>query len=158
MAKEVTGFQTAAPVYSVQFDSTGKNLVWLSRARAQVQDLVTDKLGPAASSPDFFGSVALSPVEKVLATVAGPELTLWDLDTGDDLNVYTLPATGTDMSFSPDGKLLFVATSSGAVVLQLPLLEPVTTLAGNYRAVAVSANGDGLATISEDGVLTILRP
>jgi WD40 repeat protein len=158
LAKEVSGFETAAPVYSVQFGPDSKNLIWLARAKAQVQDLVTDKFGPAASSADFFGAVALSPAEKVLATVAGPELTLWDLDSGDDLNVYTLPAIGTDMAYTADGKLLFVATSGGDVVLELPLLEPVTTLPGNYRAVAVSMSGDGLATISEDGVLSIMRP
>ncbi|MGE0687679.1 MAG: WD40 repeat domain-containing protein [Dehalococcoidia bacterium] len=158
MAQEVTGFETAAPVYSVQFDSNGKNLIWLARAKAQVQDLITGELGPAVSEADFFSAVALSPAEKVLATTGGGVLTLWDLANGDNLDVYDLPAAASNLAYTPDGKLLFVATGTGVIALQLPLLEPVTTMPGNFRAVAVSPDGDGLATISEDGVVALYRP
>lgn len=158
MAQEVSGFETAAPVYSVQFDSTGKNLIWLARARAQVQDLVTGELGPSVSEADFFSAVALSPAEKVLATTGGGLLTLWDLENGDNLDVYDLPASATALAYSPDGKLLFVATGAGIVALRLPLLEPGATIPGNFHAVAISPDGDGLATISEDGVIALYRP
>ncbi len=158
MAQEVSGFETAAPVYSVQFDSDGKNLIWLARARAQVQDLVTGQFGPSVSEADFFSAVALSPAEKVLATTGGGILTLWDLENGDNLDVYNLPATASNLAYSPDGKLLFIATGTGVIALHLPLLEPVTTMPGNFRAVAVSPDGDGLATISEDGVVALYRP
>jgi WD40 repeat protein len=158
LAQEITGFETAAPVYSVQFDTGGKNLIWLSRAKAQVQDLVTGQLGPAISEADFFSAVALSPAEKVFATTGGGQLTLWDLDNGDTLDVYPLPAPASNIAYTPDGKLLFLATTGGVTALQLPLLEELTTIPGNAQGVAISADGDGLAIISDDGVLAIYKP
>jgi WD40 repeat protein len=158
MAKELAGFQTAAPVYSVQFDTAGKNLIWLSRAKAQVQDLVTGELGPAVSQADFFSSVALSPVEKVLATTGSGQLTMWDLANGDTLDVFELPSPACNMAYTPDGKLLFRATTGGLIALQQPLLENIATMPGNFQGVAISKDGDGLVVISDDGVLAIYRP
>jgi WD40 repeat protein len=156
--ESLTGFETAAPVYSVEFDSTGRSLIWSSRAKAQVMDLITAQLSLPIMEADFIAAIDLSPVEKVRATAAGAELTLWDLESADNLDVFELPNFATDMAFSPDGKLLFVATDDGVMGLTLPLLEPVADIKGAVQGVAFSLDGSSFASVSKDGVVSIYRP
>ena len=157
-AEDLSGFETAAPVYSVKFGPAGRSLIWYSRPKAQVIDLVTAQLGPSVMEADFISAIALSPAEKVLATAAGISLTLWDLENADVLDVYDLPGAATDMAYTPDGKLLFIATNSGITGLELPLLTPAGEIPGAVQAIAVAPAGDGLASVSRDGVVSMYRP
>ncbi len=156
--EDLTGFETAAPVYAVEFGPAGRSLIWHARATAQVMDLVTAQLGPAVSEEDFLSAVALSPIEKVLATTAGTRLSLWDLDSGDTIDVATLSDVASDLAYTPDGKLLFVSSAQGVSIFQLSLLTPHGGLDGDIQAIAVSPDGDALATVGRTGLVTIYMP
>lgn len=156
--QDLTGFETAAPVYGVEFGPAGRSIIWVSRAHAQVQDLVTNQLGPVANEDDFIGGIEISPTEPVLATGAGPKLTLWDLESGDILDVFDLPEAVTALTYTPDGKLIFVSTSAGVTILNLPVLTPAGGLSGSMAAMATTTDGDALAVVDSEGRVAIYAP
>jgi len=162
-----TGFETAAPVYSLQFASSNSKVVFLSRAKVQVIDTNSGVLGAELFHEDFVQAWALSPDLKVIATSAGatvsntfqPVIQLWDPDTGTSLGtLLSGDKISAALAFSPDGSIL--ASTSGGT---LTLWEAATwqrlgdwTVHDEYiTALAFSPDGSRLLTASSDGAINL---
>jgi WD40 repeat protein len=156
--RELSGFETAAPVYSVKFGPGGRSLIWYSRAKSQVMDLATGELGPAIATEDFLTDLALSPEGEALATSAGDRLVFWDTVTGKALDTLAQPALLSGISYSRRGDFIALASTDDVRFLELPLAEPVGSLGIAARQVAISPAGKAIATVSEDGAVRIWAP
>jgi len=117
----LSGFETAAPVYSAKFGTDGKTLLWFSRGIVQPMDIATQEMGPTLSHEDFVTSRQISPDGKVVATTAAgmvggeyqPVLTLWDANSGEVLRQNAIPTYFSSIAFSPDSSLLAAGTEGG---------------------------------------------
>ena len=163
----ITGFETAAPVYSLQFAGGGSKLVFLSRGKVQVIDTGSGTPSAELFHEDFVQAWALSPDLKTIATSAGatvgsafqPVIQLWDPDSGDKLKtLLSGDKISTALAFSPDGSIL-ASTSGGS----LTLWESATwQRLGDWTAhdeyitsLAFSPDGGRLLTASSDGTINL---
>ena len=164
----VSGFSTAAPVYSASYSPDGNTLLWSSRGTVQPMEIASQALGPTLSHEDFVTAQEISPDGKVIATTAAgmigdeylPLLTLWNADNGNVLAQAALPTYYTSISFSPDSKLIATGGEGGIVILTSPYGEEV----GRYQTseaivdLAFSPDGTRLAAVSKLGLLQIFAP
>jgi WD40 repeat protein len=105
-------------------------------------------------------SLAFSPDGKLLATLPGQRLKLWDVGSRREVATLPSPEQPTSIAFSPDGKTL--ATSSVftntltvwdlATKREVPCLK---ALSGPIRSLAFSPDGKRLATGHESGDLPL---
>jgi len=160
LIKQLSGFETAAPVYSVRFTPDSKSLIWLARAQVQLQDIITGSFSPKIEHEDFVSGLTLKPSSPTLVTGAGSSIFVWDTTTGQ--SQQTLPQDGivSGVSFSPDGNLLAVSSNSGVTFwdARQPAYVKLTTLKGNFRQVSFSPDGTALATSDETGQAEIWAP
>ncbi len=162
-----TGFETAAPVYTLQFAGGNSRLVFLSRGKVQVIDTNSGALGAELFHEDFVQAWALSPDLKIIATSAAatvgntfqPVIQLWDPDTGTRLGtLLSGDKISAALAFTPDGSIL--ASTSGGT---LTLWETATwqrlgdwTAHDEYiTALAFSPDGSRLLTSSSDGMINL---
>ncbi len=87
----LTGYSTAAPIYSVTFSPDGENLLWHSRATFQVQTVADGTLSEPVQFWDFVGVYALSPDSSVLAAF------LPDEDAAEHIVVFYDTETATEL-------------------------------------------------------------
>jgi len=162
----LTGFETAAPVYSARFGDNGRHILWIARGTVQPQQIASGQIGPEINHEDFISDAALSPDGKVLAcaaagTVRGeytPALFLWDAAKGDALGVLPYSEPIGRLAFSPDGRL--VAAANGARITIWDVADPqlAADLQGGgdvIRALAFSPDGATLASAAADGTLAL---
>lgn len=162
-----TGFETAAPVYSVHFAAGGSKLVFVARGTVQLIDTASGALAPRLEHEDFVQAWALSPDLKTIATSAGatigndflPVIKLWDpennlppsfLLSGDMVSLALV--------YSPDGSLL--ASTNGKTltlwdVAQQHRLGDWPIHPDNLTALAFSPDGTRLLSASADGTVFI---
>jgi WD40 repeat protein len=163
----ITGFETAAPVYSLQFAGGGSKLVFLSRAKVQVIDTGSGALGAELFHEDFVQSWALSPDQKMIAvstaaTIDGaflPVIQLWDPDSGTKLDtLLSGDKISTALAFSPDGSIL-ASTSGGSLTLWEAAgwqrLGDWTAHDEYIASLAFSPDGSRLLTASSDGTINL---
>ncbi len=162
--KSLTGFETAAPVYSFQFGVDGKTVMWIARATIQPMDIASAELGPEISHEDFISAAALSPDGNLLATAAAgmvdgeflPIVTIWDAHSGESLAVFSNPDYFSSLTFSPDGGLL-AAGSDGTVlfwdVSAFSAAGEISTAAGHVNSVQFSPDGTQLLTCTNEGTV-----
>ena len=162
--KALTGFETAAPVYSFQFGVDGKTVMWIARATIQPMDIASAELGPEISHEDFISAAALSPDGNLLATAAAgtvdgeflPIVTIWDAHSGESLSVFSSQDYFSSLTFSPDGALL-AAGSDGVVlfwnVSTYEAAGKISTAAGNVNSVQFSPDGTQLLTCTNEGTV-----
>ncbi len=163
--RTLTGFETAAPVYSGRFSADGKHLIWVARGTVQVVNLETGVSSPVFSHEDFVNAEALSPDGSILATATAgtvdnayaPFIQLWDAQSGQPLGKLL---TGQDpsyaLSFAPDGKTLASGTSSQVILWNVGSQEQIAVLGAHtagVSAVAFSPDGRSLASAASDGTL-----
>lgn len=158
----LTGFETAAPVYSFQFGADGKTILWIARATIQPMDIESAQLGHEISHEDFISSSALSPDGKLLATSAAgtvdgefkPIVTIWDAHSGEALAVFSNADYFSSLAFSPDGSLL-AAGNNGKVlfwdVSNYQAIGEINTHAGYVDSVQFSPDGTHLLTCTTEG-------
>ncbi len=163
----LTGFETAAPVYSGRFSADGKHIIWIARATVQVVNLETGESSPYFSHEDFVSAEALSPDGSVLATAAAgtvdneyaPFIQLWDVQTGQSLGrLLTGQDPSNALSFAPDGRTLASGTGSQVILWDASSQEQLAVLSAHTEgvsAVAFSPDGRSLASAASDGTLRI---
>lgn len=162
----LTGFETAAPVYSARFGDDGRHILWIARGTAQPMEIASGQIGPEINHEDFISDAALSPDGKVLATAAAgtvrgeytPALFLWDAANGDALGILPYSEPIGRLAFSPDGRL--VAAANGARITIWDVADPqlVADLEGRadvIHALAFSPDGATLASASVYGTLSL---
>ncbi len=168
MLRTLGGFETAAPVYSVQFAADGQHLIWISRARVQIMDIASGKLGVEFRHEDFVMSVALSPDGQTLATAAAgtvngqytPFVKLWDAASGAEIVTLAREQSVSSVQFSPDGRMLAGASGKDVVLWDVATKSEWVTWQAHddsISAVAFTPDGRTLASASADGTVKLWR-
>lgn len=164
----LSGFETAAPVYSALFSPDGSYLLWISRGTAQPMDISRQALKPALSHEDFIAAARMSRDNSKVATAAAgtlngemlPLVTLWNAQTGAVLWQTGNEEYFSSLDFSTDNSLLaagtvdeviFVDTASGNELSRLQAGGDVV------NSLSFSPDGKSLLTCSTDGVATIWK-
>ncbi len=165
--QSLTGFETAAPVYSGTYSADGKHIIWVARGTVQVENLDTSVSSPVFSHEDFVNAVALSPDGSVLATATAgtvnndyaPFIQLWNTQSGESLGrLLTGQDPSNALSFSPDGKTLASGTGSQVILWDIASQKQINVLGAHtagVSAVDFSPDGRSLASASSDGTLRI---
>jgi WD40 repeat protein len=165
--RTLSGFQTAAPVYSVIFSPDGRTLIWIARAKVQLMDINSGQLGNAFEHEDFVSDTALTPDGRILATASAgtvnnkyvPFVKLWDAASGRGLGTlihgdeYT-----TSIAFSPDGRILAAGSGKSVILWDVATQEELITLSGHtdrVSSVAFSPDGRTLASAGSDGTVRL---
>ncbi len=161
----LSGFETAAPVYSAKFGTDGKTLLWFSRGIVQPMDIATQEMGPTLSHEDFVTSRQISPDGKVVATTAAgmvggeyqPVMTLWDANSGEVLRQNAIPTYFSSIAFSPDSSLLAAGTEEGVLFFTVPHGDEVFRFdsAEVVNSIAFSPDGVKLITCGDVGTINI---
>ncbi len=162
-----TGFETAAPVYSLQFAGDNSKLIFISRAKVQVIDTSSGALGAELFHEDFVQAWALSPDHKTLAVSTAatigntfqPVIQLWDPDTATSLGtLLSGDKISTALAFSPDGSILASANGSSLTLWEVSAWQRLGdwTAHDDYiTALAFSPDGSRLLTASSDGTINL---
>lgn len=167
LKKELSGFETAAPVYSGFIGPDGRHFIWQARGTVQIMDMETNEFGPALQHEDFVAAAALSPDGQTLATAAGgtlngffqPLIKLWDAASGEE--AAAMPAGDSvpgSMSFSPDGRLLVSYDGNRITLWDVSAGQLIGAVSGHEDAissVAFSPDGTRLASAAYDGTVRL---
>jgi WD40 repeat protein len=113
----VTGFETAAPVYSVTFGEDGSHAIWHARATIQLSDIATNSIAEPIFHEDFLSSFSLSPNGEILTTSAYgtvndeavPQVFFYDAANGETLGATQISTSAFSLGFSPNSLLLAAA-------------------------------------------------
>jgi WD40 repeat protein len=149
---ELSGFETAAPVYSVLIAPGGKTTAWFARATLQFQDVGTGQLGNRIGFEEFIGSILYRPDGQELAVSAGDKLMLYDPQSSAQVALVTLSEPVRDLDFSPDGKLLVGIYGQSLQFWDGTNLTPITNLPLTTSLSQLSWSPDGqlIVTVSDD--------
>lgn len=168
LLKTFSGFETAAPVFSVIPGVDGRTWIWISRAKVQLMNTTTGKLSPEFRHEDFVSAVALSPDGRILATAASgtvnnqivPLVKLWDAASGQELVVLPQSEYVTSMTFSPDGQGLAIAAGKDIFLWNIAQQKLVGTCSGHtdqINAIALSPDGATAFSASVDNTVRLWR-
>lgn len=164
----LSGFVTAAPIYSARFSTSGNKLVWFARASIQVQDIQSGLLAAHIGHEDFITSFALNPDDSLLVTSTGgtyngeytPLIYFWNPASGEQIAVYPQVQTANALAFSPDG-----GTLAAAIAADVLLIDPANGQAWQtfhaaddaVTALCFSPDGSRMATAGSDGHVRLWR-
>jgi WD40 repeat protein len=164
--KTLTGFETAAPIYSAGFKGSNDVIAWHARATIQTQSVSTGKMGVATSSEDFVDQYALTPDGKLLASASMKTInsnytstvTLWNASSGAEVRILILTQSVTCMAFSADGTMLALGIGNDIQVYEVSSGILLATLSGHSNLpteVAFSPDGYSLVSAGEDNQLIL---
>lgn len=161
---KLTGFQTAAPVYTVGILPGDATVYWLARANFQLQDIQTGAMGAKLSYPDFIGPVAFTPDGQRLVLYVASDLYVYSVPDLKELAHLTLSEPARSLAIAPDGRLLAAGCGSKIDFFDLgekgDSLLPVGEVSGPGEAsgqVAFSPDGRFLVSVHADNILTIWK-
>jgi len=166
---ELTGFETASPVYNVAISDDGTRAAWVARATLQFMDAAAKQLGARVQTADFIGAYAFAPDGRTFASATGVQgangtiegrVQLWDPATGTERRRLTPAGPPLTLAFAPSAPLIavggagvtFWSTADGSRAGALD-----EAAAGDVRLLAFSRDGATLATFSEDGTVRFWR-
>lgn len=164
--KALTGFETAAPIYSFRFGDDGKTVTWIARATIQPMDIASAQLGPSIHHEDFISASALSPDGKLLATAAAgtvegefkPLVTIWDPHTAAQLAGFSDADTFSALAFSPDSKLLAAAGKNKLLFFDMESMQAageIPTPVQFIHTLQFSPDGRALISAASEGIVQI---
>ncbi len=164
----LSGFVTAAPIYSGDFSPSGKKFIWWARGTIQVMDLATGVLAKSINHQDFITGFSLNQGDTLLATAAGgnindqftPLIYLWNPESGQQIAAYPQEKFASTLAFSPDGSML-AAGIAGDVLLINPangqVLQKIHASEEAVISLAFSPDGTRLATAGSDDFIRLWR-
>ena len=164
----ISGFETAAPVYSAKFGEDGKHILWISRGRVQLSDISSQQLGPEFSHEDFVVSAVLSPDGGLLATAAAgtvdgtftPAIFLWDAASGELTAILANGDMFNAIAFSPDGSLIAASIDGAILIWDTVAQEKAAEIpwgSDSIYELAFSPNGAYLAAGSLEGDVAVWK-
>lgn len=161
----MSGYETAAPVYSAKFGMDGKTLLWFARGIVQPMDIPTQEMGPNLSHEEWVTSKEVTPDGRIVATTSAgmvggtsqPILTMWDADTGEILRQSVIPTYNSSIAFSPDTGLLAVGTEEAVLFFTVPHGDEVFRFDSTEQVncIAFSPDGTKLITCGDKGTIHI---
>lgn len=158
LAAQVTGFQSAAPVYSAQFGPDDASLVWMSRARVQVTDLSTGEMRPPMEHELFVGNAFAPEQGNTIVSTWATFATLWDVNTGERIRDLDQGVSAFQPAVVPGAPLVMVATDEGVNLWDASSFQQVAKLDAPARQIEVSDDGRFLATLDQRGYLQVFVP
>lgn len=166
LRKELSGFESAAPVYSVRFAENVLDILWISRGEVQIQNIASGELKPAFSHEDFVNFVTRAHTLPLLVTASSaavdnefvPILDVWNPDSGEKILEIKLNQAAYSGSFSKDDNLLAVGTADGVHIFKTSDMSELSLLSDHTNGVVdtrFSPSDDHLATLDGNGELRI---
>ena len=164
----LSGFETAAPVYRALFSPDGSALLWISRGTAQPMEIATQKLDPVLSHEDFIAAARISNDNKKVATAAAgtlngemqPLVTLWNSNDGKALWQMGNPEYFSSLDFSMDGSILAAGTLNEVVFYDVESGKELSRLQTGgevINSLGFSSDGTSLLTCSTTGLAAIWK-
>ena len=168
---DLTGFETAAPVYDSTLSADGNYLVWHSRGTFAVQNVSDGTFGKYISLWDFASGYALAPDNETLAVgminddYESGAILFFDPQSGKELGrVLTGNPAPYSLSYSNDGTVLW-AVDTGNVYIVDPkafsLLQAFNLCSGedDDRISVAASSPDGLsaAVMKRNGELHLIH-
>lgn len=157
---QLTGFETAAPVYNTFIAPGGATAVWIARATVQMQDVASGTMGTRLDFVDFVSSFAFSPDGARIAISAGDKLGVYSLPAGELLVEITTSQPVTSLAFSPDGRLVAGAYGPTVQIWETQALTPAANLPGptaSTSMVSFSPDGRFLVSVHDENQLAVWR-
>jgi len=162
----LSGFETAAPVYSAAFNNIGNYLVWISRGTVQPMLIADQLLLPALSHEDFVAAVRMSHDNSWVATAAAgtlngvmqPLVTVWYAPKGSVAWQTGNAEYFSSLDFSPYDAMLAAGTKNEVVFYDVASgkeLSRLHTGGDVINSLDFSPDGMSLLTCSTDGIATI---
>lgn len=156
----LSGFETAAPVFDARFDFSPQWIVWFARGTLQLQEVETGRLNGAFFHEDFVNGYTLSSDGMILASSAAktvngalvPAITLWDTTSSSEIKTLVMNEPVYALQFSPDEKLLAVATGKDLQIWDAASGNLLTTLSGHSDIILQIAFSPDQHTIATAGL------
>ncbi len=164
----LSGFETAAPVYSAAFNTGGNYLLWISRGTVQPMLIMDQILLPALSHEDFVAVETMSHDNSWVATAAAgtlngvmqPLVTLWYAPNGSVVWQMGNTEYFSSLDFSAFDALLAAGTKNEVVFYDIASgneLSRLKTGGDVINSLGFSPDGKSLLTCSTDGIATIWK-
>jgi WD40 repeat protein len=162
--KELSGFDTAAPVYDVRFAADGKHLLWFARATLQISDIESNTMGQSFNHEDFIASFTSNPQNTLIVTSAGamekdqfkPFVFFWDPQSGEMINKIEVTQPAYSMAFSPDGKRLAISQEGSILLINAEtqtIQRKFTAHQDGISQLVFSDDGEILSSIGSDLII-----
>ncbi len=159
--KTLSGFQTAAPVYSAVFAPNNQTMAWVSRGTVQFMDVESGTLGATLQFEDFVGAAQFTPDSQSFVTVSAGTVNnqsaglvqVWNAADGKMQQELTNPEFFNGLSVSPTGTYLATATGNTLMTWdwQAGGEAKSATAPGQIAVLDFSNDGKLLATGDQDG-------
>ncbi|HEX5140950.1 MAG TPA: hypothetical protein VFX19_08395 [Dehalococcoidia bacterium] len=155
LTREYTGFETAAPVYAARFSQNGKNLVYISRATAQLQDLGSAMLSLRFEHEDFISGLEVSGDGSRMVTTAGSKAFVWQTAGATQLAAFDIGSVARQPMFLASQGDVAIASATDISLWDIATQAKVGTLQVTARQMALSFDGRTVATSDENGHISL---
>jgi WD40 repeat protein len=154
---QLTGFETAAPVYNALISPGGKTLAYYARGTLEFQNVETGQLSGPIFFEDFIGNIFFSPDGQRLILYVAGKLMIYNPLNAELIAHLVLSESVTGLTISPDGTVLVgiygqnLQFWDGQTLAPVTMIHPQTSLA----RLSFSPDGQKLVTQSNEDQLTI---
>jgi WD40 repeat protein len=155
LTREYTGFETAAPVYAARFSQNGRNLVYISRATAQLQDLGSAMLSQRFDHEDFISGLEVSGDGSRLVTTAGSKAFVWQTAGATQVATFEIGSVATQPLFLANQGDVAIAGATEISLWDIATQAQVGVLQATVRQMALSFDGRIIATSDENGHIAL---